>query len=89
MNTNGTVGARRATLDWSNGWTNATFYQAGTKTYMMILKSGTGDTHIHEINSGGTVGVNITDTKWRAGWTTVETYVTNNAPRLFLLMENY
>ena len=90
MNSDGTVGTQIGDYDWSSGWTNATFYQSGPKTYLIIWKVSNA-MHFHEMNSDGTVGTRTDDFMWGLGddgWTTIETYVAGGIPRLFMLQEN-
>jgi hypothetical protein len=90
MDTDGTVGDQVAAYDWTDGWTTATFYRAGSSMYLFLLKAnGTGsdgnNVHVHVMNSDGTVGAQIQVLKWTSGWTTAEFYRLGNTTYLFLL----
>lgn len=52
MNTNGTVGSRIDTRDWTKGWTQAKPFSVGENSFLFLLKKATGQVHIHKIIHG-------------------------------------
>jgi hypothetical protein len=86
----GTLGRRRDTQHWTNGWTTGITYTLEGQVYLLLLKrTGTGNdgnnVHVHKFNSDGTVGDLVASYKWTEGWSTAIAYVAGNAPYLFLL----
>lgn len=55
----GDLGARGETRHWSAGWTVAEPFVIGAQSYLFLLKTGTGDVHIHVLNSAGHVGAEV------------------------------
>jgi len=86
----GTLGRRRDTQHWTNGWTTGIAYTLGAQTYLLLLKrvdtgSDGNNAHIHKFSSDGGVGDRVASYKWTQGWTTALTYVAGGAPYLFLM----
>ena len=86
----GTLGRRRDTQHWTNGWTTGITYALAEQPYLLLLKRmGTGtdgnNVHIHKFNSDGSVGDRVASYKWTQDWTTAIVYVAGGAPYLFLL----
>ena len=86
----GTLGRRRDTQHWTNGWTTGITYALEGQVYLLLLKrTGTGDdgnnVHIHKFNTDGTVGDLVASYKWTEGWSTAIAYIAGGAPYLFLL----
>ncbi len=86
----GTIGRRRDTQHWTNGWTTGSTYTLAAQTYILFLKRmGTGtdgnNVHIHKFNNDGSVGDRVASYKWTHGWTTAMVYTVGGAPYLFLL----
>ena len=57
----------------------------GLDNYLLLLKAGTGDVHLHRMNSNGTVGPRVYDGKWSSGWTTAEFFSAGGNSYLFLV----
>jgi len=92
INPNGSVGKRVKSYNWSEGWTNIEFFQAGGKTYMLRAKvKGTGNSgknvHIETINPNGSIGKRVKSYKWSEGWTNIEFFTKKNQSYLFLLKQ--
>ncbi|HSF68421.1 MAG TPA: M12 family metallopeptidase [Nitrospiraceae bacterium] len=90
LQSDGTLGRRRDTQHWTNGWTTGRTYTLAAQTYILFLKRmGTGtdgnNVHIHKFNSDGSVGDRVASYKWTHGWTTALTYTVGGASYLFLL----
>jgi hypothetical protein len=75
MKSNGTVGAKKDQRRWSEGWTTLRFYTVGSKHYLFMLKSGTGDVQIRRMNASGTIGSRLWSGKWTDGWTSAAFFV--------------
>jgi len=72
---------------WTSGWDNVETFETGGKTFLFLLKSKTGDVHVHQLNSNGTVGTKVFDKKWTSGWTSAAVFKMNTQAFLFLLKE--
>ena len=88
----GSVGARIASEKWTQGWSTATFFTAGSNLYLFLLKktgyaSDRKNVHIHRINADGTVGPKVAAYRWTSGWTQAVHYTIGGVPYLFLLKE--
>jgi hypothetical protein len=86
----GTLGRRRDTRHWTNGWTTGVTYIIAGQAYILFLKrvgAGTGgnNVHIHKINRDGRVGDRVASYKWTQGWTTAIVYQAGGVSYLFLL----
>ena len=87
---NGTLGRRRDTQHWTNGWTMGITYTLEGQIYLLLLKrtgieNDGNNVHIHKFKSDGTVGDLVATYKWTEGWSTAIAYVAGGAPYLFLL----
>ncbi len=85
----GAVGARAASYDWTAGWTEAEFYDAGGNTYLYLMKSnGSGadgnNVHVHQMNNNGSVGARVDSHNWSSGWTDALPYRAGGNSFLFL-----
>ena len=91
----GSIGALKGYYQWTNGWTSAGFYTAGSDTYLFILKakgfgSDGNNVHIHKMNSDGTLGNQVEAHRWTEGWTTAQLYTTgSNKTQLFCLKKTW
>jgi len=52
----GRLGNKKHSYDWSSGWTSVVPYEAGGDTYIMMLKEENGNVHIHKPLSNGKLG---------------------------------
>lgn len=73
---------------WSSGWTTALFYGTSRGTFLFLLKSATGDVHIHSMNRDGSVGERVASCDWSSGWTSAEMFQTKQGQFLFLLKQS-
>ncbi|MCB8979311.1 MAG: hypothetical protein H6657_18010 [Ardenticatenaceae bacterium] len=95
MNSDGTLGDQVEAHRWTEGWTSAEFYTAGSNTYLFILKakgfgSDGNNVHIHKMNSDGTLGNQVEAHRWTEGWTTAQLYTTgSNKTQLFCLKKTW
>lgn len=90
MHYGSTLFARKLAGDkWSTtGWTGATFYEVGGKTFGLFAKSGDGTVHICPVAANGELGATIHKDTWgTTGWTTVEAFRAGGSPFLFSLKE--
>ncbi len=76
FNSNGTIAQRIYERKWSEGWTNAEFFQVGGQTYFFQLKQrGFGDSgnnaRIRRVNTDGTLGRTVQAYRWDEGWSNV------------------
>lgn len=74
--------------NWSSGWTHGLFYGTSRGTFLFLLKSGTGDVHIHAMNRDGSVGARVATYDWSSGWTSAEMFQTRRGQFLFLLKQS-
>ncbi|MBN1929063.1 MAG: hypothetical protein JW764_05935 [Chlorobiaceae bacterium] len=74
--------------DWSSGWTHALFYGSSRGAFLFLLKSATGDVHIHSMNRDGSVGARVVSYDWSGGWTTADMFQTGKGQFLFLLKQS-
>jgi hypothetical protein len=86
----GTLGRRRDTQHWTNGWTTGITYSLAAESYLLFLKrTGTAtdgnNVHIHKVNNNGSVGDRVASYKWTEGWSSAIAYVAGGVPYLFLL----
>ena len=79
------IGPYISNYNWTAGWDNVLTYQQQATTFLFLLKSGTGDVHIHRMNSNGSVGQKVFDKKWSSGWTTATIFKRGTQQFLFLL----
>lgn len=89
IQSDGKVGSRKQTYDWSSGWTDARVYSVGAEHFLFALKSGTGKAHVSQIKADGTVGSRVTAYDWSDDWSNVEFYkVGGRTYALFLKSKN-
>jgi hypothetical protein len=81
----GQLNQRLDAREWSDGWTQAKAFVAGGRTYLFLLKTGTGDVHVHRLNGNGTIGDEVKRYTWTPGWSTVSFYAAGGRSYLFLL----
>lgn len=86
MNTDGTHQRQIRWHKWSDGWTTAATYTAGTRHYLFLYKADTGEMHVNRINhEDGTIGDKIQDETWGSNWDNVTTFRHGGGTFLFLL----
>ena len=69
---------------WTTGWTTTQAFSTTKGKFLFILKKGTGDFHIHKINSDGTVGTKVVDKDWSSGYTTARFYTISGNTYMFM-----
>ena len=77
INSDGSIGGRVMSDNWTEGWTNIEFFEVEGKTYMLRAKAkGRGNSgnnvHIERINSDGSIGGRVMSDNWTEGWTSIE-----------------
>jgi hypothetical protein len=78
IKSNGSIGKNIAKYDWTKGWSNINFYTVKGKTFLFLMKAGSGSgytnglVHINKVNNDGTIGKVIDKHDWRAGWNKIE-----------------
>ena len=94
INSNGTLGQGVYSEKWSDGWTDAAFYQAGDgHTYFLHYKKrGTASNGmnmiIRKMNPDGSIGKVIDQNKWTVGWTAIQPFTISGKDYIFLLKKN-
>lgn len=81
----GSVGQEVTRYDWSAGWTDVEFYDAGGATYLLTLKSGDGTIHVSRMNPDGTVGARVDTRDWSSGYTIAKPFTAANTLYLLFL----
>lgn len=83
-----TIGPNIYNYNWTAEWDSVEFLNQGGQTYLLLLKSSTGDVHIHKMRGDGSVGERIFDKKYSSGWTSAKFFEVNNRNYLFLLKQS-
>ena len=90
IDNNGKIGREIAKYDWSKGWSNINFYTVKNKTFLFLMKAGSGDgytnglVHINKVNHDGTIDKVIEKHDWRAGWNKIEFFYFQNKTYVIL-----
>jgi hypothetical protein len=73
MNSDGTIGPKIQTKDWSeDSWVKAEFVNMKGITYLFLLRAGGYGSHTYAINKDGTIGEAIEMRNWPTPWGTAK-----------------
>ena len=72
---------------WTAGWSTVETFTVDGDPFVLFLKHGTGDVHIHRLNGSATVGQRVYDRRWTSQWSTIEFYEIGGVTYLFALKE--
>ncbi len=74
--------------DLGKGWDVLHVFRVNQKSFLIRLKSASGEAKIKTINENGEIKSTVYSSNWTSGWTNIETYTILGTTYMFILKED-